>query len=74
MFRVTTMDMENVPKTENGAVDYTQDFFGKETSLTVSGQLNARHTHRHLEMFIHLDLHSAQRTPTQQDMRQSSGC
>ena len=41
MFRVTTMDMENVPKTEEGAVDYTQDFFGKETSLTVSGQLNA---------------------------------
>ena len=41
MFRVTTMDMENVPKTEDGAEDYTQDFFGKETSLTVSGQLNA---------------------------------
>ena len=41
MFRVTTMDMENVPKTEDGAVDYAQDFFGKETSLTVSGQLNA---------------------------------
>ena len=41
MFRVTTMDMKNIPKTENGAVDYTQDFFGKETSLTVSGQLNA---------------------------------
>ena len=41
MFHVTTMDMENVPKTEDGAVDYTQDFFGKETSLTVSGQLNA---------------------------------
>ena len=41
MFRVTTMDMENVPKTEDGAVDYTQYFFGKETSLTVSGQLNA---------------------------------
>ena len=41
MFRVTTMDMGNVPKTEDGAVDYTQDFFGKETSLTVSGQLNA---------------------------------
>ena len=41
MFRVTTMDMENVQKTEDGAVDYTQDFFGKETSLTVSGQLNA---------------------------------
>ena len=41
MFRVTTMDMENVPKTENGAVDYTQDFSGKETSLTVSGQFTA---------------------------------
>ncbi|MDF2540872.1 MAG: asnS [Herbinix sp.] len=40
MFRVTTLDMENMPKTEEGAVDYSQDFFGKETSLTVSGQLN----------------------------------
>ncbi len=40
MFRVTTMDMENVPRTEEGVVDYSQDFFGKETSLTVSGQLN----------------------------------
>ena len=41
MFRVTTLDMDNVPKNEDGTVDYTQDFFGKETSLTVSGQLNA---------------------------------
>lgn len=41
MFRVTTLDMENVPKNEGGQADYTQDFFGKETSLTVSGQLNA---------------------------------
>ena len=40
MFQVTTLDMENVPKTEDGKVDYTQDFFGKKTSLTVSGQLN----------------------------------
>ncbi len=40
MFRVTTLDMDNVPKTEDGAVDYTQDFFGKTTNLTVSGQLN----------------------------------
>ncbi len=40
MFRVTTMDMENVPKKEDGSVDYTQDFFGKSTNLTVSGQLN----------------------------------
>lgn len=40
MFRVTTLDLDNIPKTEDGTIDYTQDFFGKETSLTVSGQLN----------------------------------
>ena len=40
MFRVTTLDLENVPKDKDGHVDYSQDFFGKETSLTVSGQLN----------------------------------
>ncbi|MCI8962767.1 MAG: asparagine--tRNA ligase [Eubacterium sp.] len=40
MFRVTTLDMENLPKTPEGAIDYAQDFFGKETNLTVSGQLN----------------------------------
>ncbi len=39
MFQVTTLDLENVPKTEDGQVDYKQDFFGKKTSLTVSGQL-----------------------------------
>ena len=40
MFQVTTMDLNNVPKTEDGKVDYTKDFFGKPTNLTVSGQLN----------------------------------
>ena len=40
MFQVTTMDMNNLPMTKDGKVDYTQDFFGKETNLTVSGQLN----------------------------------
>ena len=40
MFRVTTLDMDNLPKDENGNVDYSQDFFNKETNLTVSGQLN----------------------------------
>lgn len=40
MFRVTTLDLNDVAKTEEGAIDYTQDFFGKETNLTVSGQLN----------------------------------
>ena len=40
MFQVTTMDMNNLPLTEEGKVDYTQDFFNKPTNLTVSGQLN----------------------------------
>ena len=40
MFQVTTLDMDNLPRTEDGQVDYSQDFFGKKTSLTVSGQLN----------------------------------
>ncbi len=39
MFRVTTLDMENPPKTENGEIDYSEDFFGKSAFLTVSGQL-----------------------------------
>ena len=41
MFRVTTLDPVNPPMTENGEVDFSQDFFGKPTSLTVSGQLQA---------------------------------
>ncbi len=41
MFRITTLDMEDLPKTEEGKIDYSKDFFGKETSLTVSGQLEA---------------------------------
>ena len=40
MFRVTTMDPENPPRTEDGKIDYSKDFFGKPTNLTVSGQLN----------------------------------
>ena len=39
MFQVTTLPLENLPRTEDGKVDYTQDFFGKPTALTVSGQL-----------------------------------
>ncbi|NLL46118.1 MAG: asparagine--tRNA ligase [Clostridiales bacterium] len=41
MFRVTTLDLDKPPRTKDGLVDDTQDFFGKETNLTVSGQLNA---------------------------------
>lgn len=39
MFQVTTLDMENPPRTEDGKVDYSKDFYGRHTSLTVSGQL-----------------------------------
>ena len=41
MFQVTTLDLNDVPKTEDGKVDYSDDFFGKATNLTVSGQLEA---------------------------------
>ena len=41
MFRVTTLDLDNLPKTEDGAVDYSKDFFEKPVNLTVSGQLEA---------------------------------
>jgi len=41
MFRVSTLDLENLPRNEAGGIDFSQDFFGKEAHLTVSGQLNA---------------------------------
>ena len=41
MFRVSTLDLANLPRDKGGAVDFSRDFFGKETFLTVSGQLNA---------------------------------
>ncbi|WP_333886651.1 asparagine--tRNA ligase [Clostridium sp.] len=41
MFRITTMDLNSIPKKEDNSVDFSKDFFGKETNLTVSGQLSA---------------------------------
>ncbi|HBS12903.1 MAG TPA: asparagine--tRNA ligase, partial [Flavobacteriaceae bacterium] len=41
MFKISTLDPKNPPKDENGEIDYSQDFFGKETNITVSGQLEA---------------------------------
>ncbi|MBQ2825919.1 MAG: asparagine--tRNA ligase [Clostridia bacterium] len=41
MFRVTTLDLDNIPRTEDGAVDFSQDFFCRSANLTVSGQLSA---------------------------------
>ena len=40
MFKVTTLDLNDLPKTEAGQIDFSKDFFGKQTNLTVSGQLN----------------------------------
>ncbi len=40
MFRVSTLDLENLPRNDQGKVDFDKDFFGKESFLTVSGQLN----------------------------------
>ena len=40
MFQVTTLDLDNIPKTDDGKIDFSEDFFGKPTNLTVSGQLN----------------------------------
>ena len=40
MFRVSTLDLENLPRNDQGKVDFDKDFFGKEAFLTVSGQLN----------------------------------
>ena len=69
MFRVTTMDLNNVPKTEEGAIDESRDFFGKETNLTVSGQLAVWR----LETFIHLAQLLEQKTQIQLDMLLNSG-
>ena len=41
MFRLTTLDLENLPRTKDGKIDFSQDFFGKSVNLTVSGQLSA---------------------------------
>ena len=73
MFQVTTMDLNDVPKKEDGSIDYSKDFFGKETNLTVSGQLNGETFAQAFRSSIHLDRPSVQRTPTPQDMRQSFG-
>ena len=73
MFQVTTMDLNNIPKNEDGTVDYKQDFFGKPTNLTVSGQLNAETYAMAFRNVYISDLPSVQRTPTPPVMQLSSG-
>lgn len=73
MFRVTTQDLNNLPKGEDGKVDESKDFFGKETNLTVSGQLNAEAYALAFRDVYTFDLHSVQKTQTQLATLLSSG-
>ena len=65
MFRVTTQDLNNLPKGEDGKVDESKDFFGKETNLTVSGQLNAEAYALAFRDVYTFGPHSVQKTQTQ---------
>ncbi len=62
MFRVSTLDMMNLPLDDKGNVDYSEDFFGKETYLTVSGQLNVETYCTAMSKFTPSDLRSALKT------------
>ena len=73
MFQVTTLDLANTPVDDQGRSITAKDFFGKETNLTVSGQLNCETYYRHSAMYIPLDLPSVQRIPIPPAMQQSSG-
>ncbi len=73
MFQVTTLDVNNPPRTEDGNVDYSKDFFGKQTSLTVSGQLNAENFAMAFGNVYTPHLPSGRRTPTPSATPPSSG-
>ena len=63
MFKVTTLDFDNTPRTENGKVDFSQDFFARATNLTVSGQLEGELAAMAFGRFILLVRHSGLKTP-----------
>ena len=73
MFQVTTLDLNNLPMTEDGKVDFSKDFFNKPTNLTVSGQLNGETYAMAFKNTIPSDLPSVRRIQTPHVMRQSSG-
>lgn len=73
MFQVTTLDLNNVPKSADGKVDYSNDFFGKATNLTVSGQLEENSEHLPLDRFILSGLRSGLKIPTHRDTSLNSG-
>ena len=73
MFRVTTLDPDNLPRTPDGKVDWSQDFFGRSTNLTVSGQLEGETYAMAFGNIYTFGPRSARRIPTPQGMRRSSG-
>ena len=73
MFQVTTMDLNNIPTDDKGNIDYSQDFFGKETNLTVSGQLNCETFAQAFRNVYTFGPTSVPRTPTPHVMQLSSG-
>ena len=73
MFQVTTLDLNNLPRTEDGKVDFTQDFFNKPTNLTVSGQLNGETFAMAFRNIYTFGPPSAPRTPTPPATPPSSG-
>lgn len=73
MFQVTTLDIDNPPRTEDGTVDYSQDFFDKPTHLTVSGQLEGETFAMAFSKYIHLDQHLEQKIQIQLDTQQNFG-
>ena len=64
-FELQLFEDNKAPLTEDGKIDYAKDFFGKETNLTVSGQLEAETFAMALGKSIHLDPHLELRTPIQ---------
>ena len=73
MFRVSTLDLANLPRDEGGGIDFSADFFGKPASLTVSGQLNVEAYCLALAGFILSGPHFAPRIPIQPATWPSSG-
>lgn len=73
MFQVTTLDMAQPPKNEDGSIDYTKDFFNKPTNLTVSGQLNVETYAFAFKNVYTFGRPSAPKIPTQRAMRRSFG-
>ena len=74
MFRVSTLDLENLPRNDQGKVDFDKDFFGKESFLTVSGQLNGETYACALSKFIPSARLSVLKTPTPAVTWRNSGC